>query len=190
MNNTIESLMHVSKAYVYNNLDTVNSLSDFQDNCLTKLIELVAKECILTIQLQICRNGNTPENIRSYKHIDDIAKKFNIILPINYVGVDSIVLPLPFNIGKLIHRDLVTFQETIDHPILDIGSSCSGLKEEVIYWLNQNIHSGWKFDYQNHNYCLVFNDSGDYSKFADFWLTDDKWSTIKEQIREQFVLDT
>ncbi len=52
-----------------------------------KFAELIVKECILTVQLKIVRNGHTPENIRSRQHVEDIAKKFGIELPMDYFGV-------------------------------------------------------------------------------------------------------
>lgn len=52
-----------------------------------KLAELVAKECILAIQRKIVRNGNTPENLRSFQHVEDIAEMFGIELPMEYFGV-------------------------------------------------------------------------------------------------------
>ena len=45
-----------------------------------KFAEAIARECILTIQREIVRNGNTPENLRSYQHIESLAKKFEITL--------------------------------------------------------------------------------------------------------------
>ena len=45
------------------------------------LMKEVAKDCILQIQLKIPRSGNTPENQRSWKHIDDIAARYGIVLP-------------------------------------------------------------------------------------------------------------
>ena len=44
----------------------------------------IVKECIMTIQREIVRNGNTPENLRSRKHLNDIATKFGIEFPIYY----------------------------------------------------------------------------------------------------------
>ena len=52
-----------------------------------KFAELIVRECILTVQLKIVRNGHTPENIRSRQHVEDIAKKFGIELPMDYFGV-------------------------------------------------------------------------------------------------------
>lgn len=46
------------------------------------LIQVVACECILTIQLKMPRNGvNSPENLQSKKHIEDISRKFGITMP-------------------------------------------------------------------------------------------------------------
>lgn len=59
-------------------------LVEFVDN--RKLVETVAKECILSVQREIIRNGNTPENQRSYLHVVDIAEKFGIKLPMDYYG--------------------------------------------------------------------------------------------------------
>lgn len=47
-----------------------------------KFAQLIAKDCILTIQRQIVRNGMTPENIRSYQHVEDLAARYGIELPI------------------------------------------------------------------------------------------------------------
>jgi hypothetical protein len=48
------------------------------------LIQVVAEECILTIQLKMPRNGvNSVENLQSKKHIEDIARKFGITTPID-----------------------------------------------------------------------------------------------------------
>lgn len=61
---------------------TERSLDEF------KLAEIVAKECILAIQRKVIRNGNTPENLRSYEHVEDIAKMFGIDLPMDYFGIE------------------------------------------------------------------------------------------------------
>ena len=47
-----------------------------------KFAQLIAKDCILTIQRQIVRNGMTPENIRSYQHVEGLAARYGIELPI------------------------------------------------------------------------------------------------------------
>lgn len=56
---------------------------------IEKFAELIVQECIRTVQLKIVRNGSTPENIRSRQHVEDIAKKFGIELPMNYFGVEE-----------------------------------------------------------------------------------------------------
>lgn len=46
------------------------------------LVQVVACECILTIQLKMPRNGvNSAENVQSKKHIEDISRKFGISMP-------------------------------------------------------------------------------------------------------------
>ena len=40
--------------------------------------ELIIQECIETIQMKIPREGKTPENLRSYQHVQDIRAKFGI----------------------------------------------------------------------------------------------------------------
>ena len=56
---------------------------------LEKFAELIVKECIYTIQRKIVRNGNTPENIRSRQHINDLGNKFGITFPMDYFGVEE-----------------------------------------------------------------------------------------------------
>ena len=57
---------------------------------LQEFAELIAKECIWTLVLGIARNGHgTPENLRTKQHIDDIAEKFGIELPMDYIGIDK-----------------------------------------------------------------------------------------------------
>ena len=43
-----------------------------------KITELVAKQCVYTIQMKILRDGSTPENLRSWQHVKDIAENFEI----------------------------------------------------------------------------------------------------------------
>lgn len=40
--------------------------------------QMLVRECILTIQLKIVRNGPSPENTRSWQHVKDIAEKFSL----------------------------------------------------------------------------------------------------------------
>ena len=57
---------------------------NFESKLYEKFAELIVKECIYTLQLKIVRNGCTPENLRSYQHIGDLATKFDIKLPLDY----------------------------------------------------------------------------------------------------------
>lgn len=47
-----------------------------------RFVEAIVKECIQTIQRKLTRNGSTPGDRRSMKHINDLADKFDINLPI------------------------------------------------------------------------------------------------------------
>lgn len=47
---------------------------------MQQFAELIIRECVHQIQRGIILNGDTPENIRSRKHIKDIIKKFGINL--------------------------------------------------------------------------------------------------------------
>jgi hypothetical protein len=47
-----------------------------------KFAQLIAEECIKTIQWKIPPNGYTPENYRSLMHVSQIAEKFDIKLPL------------------------------------------------------------------------------------------------------------
>lgn len=49
-----------------------------------KFAQLIVEDCIRTIQEKIPRSGPTPENTRSYDHLDDIALKYGIEFPIPY----------------------------------------------------------------------------------------------------------
>ena len=43
-----------------------------------KFAQSIIQECIYTIQMKIPRNGNTPENLRSYEHVKDIRDHFGV----------------------------------------------------------------------------------------------------------------
>lgn len=48
------------------------------------LVDLVVKDCLITIQRRMLRNGDTPENRQSRLHLNDIAYKYGIKFPIEY----------------------------------------------------------------------------------------------------------
>lgn len=54
---------------------------------VNKLTELIVKQCIYTIQIKVIRDGSTPENLRSWQHVRDIAERFEIQLPIDDYGI-------------------------------------------------------------------------------------------------------
>ena len=53
--------------------------TEFYEHELTKFAELIVKECIVTIQMGITRDGHQTEKyIRSMAHIKDIKQHFGI----------------------------------------------------------------------------------------------------------------
>lgn len=76
----------IEKANWRGTLPSDNEESDYalEDDYNEELVKLTVKECIFIIQKQIVRNGNTPENERSRKHLDSIAERFGITFPIDY----------------------------------------------------------------------------------------------------------
>jgi len=60
----------------------VEQFATHMERHTTQLVESIIQECILTIQNGIQRGVSSPENIRSWNHIADIADKFNITLPL------------------------------------------------------------------------------------------------------------
>ena len=53
---------------------------------------LVASDCIATIQLHMPRNGvNSPENVISKRHINNIADAYGISLPLDKTMYDRII---------------------------------------------------------------------------------------------------
>ena len=46
--------------------------------------QAIAKDCIYALQLDIPRNGNTPENKRSRMHIQKLGKRYGITFPMDY----------------------------------------------------------------------------------------------------------
>ena len=61
----------------WNSTDQFNAFLD-------RFAESIVVDCIYTVQLKIVRNGDTPENLRSREHVNDLAKKFDITLPTSY----------------------------------------------------------------------------------------------------------
>ncbi len=74
MNERIRELAEQAGA-VYSN-DHAASLLDDE---IEKFAELIVKECILTIQMGITRDGhNTEKYLRSMKHLKDIKEHFGV----------------------------------------------------------------------------------------------------------------
>ena len=78
MNKLIQELINLSTERVELNIcgdDTIDTEMVFNKE---KFAELIVRVCIYQIQRGIVRNGITPENKRSEKHISDIAHLFDM----------------------------------------------------------------------------------------------------------------
>lgn len=81
-----------------------------------------------------------------------------------------IAIRLPFSMGDIIRSPMNPFIEhVIDHPILEIGSSCSVLRSEVVDWLVENSGS-YEFKIEDGEHCLIFSSEADATAFKLRWL--------------------
>ncbi len=81
-----------------------------------------------------------------------------------------IVVPLSFELGKIVGVEPMTQTNVWDHPVLYIGSSYSGLLEEVREWLEANTTAPWKFGFNSRTYELRFESEQDAIAFKLRWL--------------------
>jgi len=79
-------------------------------------------------------------------------------------------ISLEFEIGNAIRTCPVTLIPFIEHPVLDISNSYSGLKSEVREWLDIYLDHKWKFYYDGINYALWFATEADMVLFKMRWL--------------------
>lgn len=80
-----------------------------------------------------------------------------------------IKMELPFSMGRVTSYNSFTCEETIEHPVLEIGSTFSFLKVEIRQWL-MNTGKESKFEYDGNNYCLWFETEQDKIVFILRWL--------------------
>jgi hypothetical protein len=80
-----------------------------------------------------------------------------------------IKMPLSLSMGKVVSYNPSTCEETIDHPILNVGSSFSFLKAEVRQWMSNRGHK-YKFEFDGNEYCLWFETDQDLLLFTLRWL--------------------
>ena len=81
-----------------------------------------------------------------------------------------IKVPLPFKMGTVVSYDPITFTNAIDHPILNIGSSYSCIKPEILAWLVNNFKEDWIFTFDGTDYCLCFPNEKDATLFTLRWI--------------------
>ena len=77
MNDRIYNLSLLADQYAHSICDG-NEHADWYQTRDQKFAELIVRECILTIQLKMPRDGSTPENIRSREHVQDIKQHFGV----------------------------------------------------------------------------------------------------------------
>ena len=85
----------------------------------------------------------------------------------------DVFLELPLSMGKLVKFNPATFETTYYHPVLEISSSFSCLKQEVTVWLDENIgkvERDWDFSFREGEYCLAFKTEEDLTLFLLRWL--------------------
>ena len=81
-----------------------------------------------------------------------------------------IKLPIPFSMGTYGEPDPMTFEYEIDHPILNIGSSYSSLKDEVAEWLDATFGERWKCVLsQRAEFTMIFESEEDMTLFLLRW---------------------
>ena len=65
-------------------------------------------------------------------------------------------IQLPFSMGKVTYPDPNTFEPVFDHPILDIGSSYSSVKSEVLEWLSKHCDDQFDVGFTAGGYYIDF----------------------------------
>ena len=80
-----------------------------------------------------------------------------------------IKLPIPFSMGTYGEPDPMTFEYEIDHPILNIGSSYSSLKDEVAEWLDAKFDKSWSCEWGHDGAELIFESEEDMTLFLLRW---------------------
>ena len=79
MNENLERLLPNPFATDYTGKIADERMVDlYTEKELEKFAELIIEECIRQIQNDIVRSGNTPENNRSYQHMEVIKQHFGI----------------------------------------------------------------------------------------------------------------
>lgn len=77
---------------------------------------------------------------------------------------------LPFSMGTYGRMDPDTYERPIDHPILDIGSSYSWVKEPIMDWLVETYDDNFKIGFDGIDYYIDFLSEADLTWFKLKWL--------------------
>ena len=79
-----------------------------------------------------------------------------------------IAVPLSFNLGTVVWEH--NGEQVTEHPVLDIGSTYSALKDDVNLWLRRNCQGSYKFGHNQRTYELRFDLQEDATLFVLRWL--------------------
>ena len=78
-------------------------------------------------------------------------------------------LLLPFSMGSQVYAHPDTYEPTIDHPILDIGSSYSGVKTPILEWLQEKYGDTASTGFNGDEYYIDFPTEADITLFMLRW---------------------
>lgn len=79
-------------------------------------------------------------------------------------------MTLPFSMGTYGLMDPVTYEQPIDHPILNIGSSYCLVKFHIIEWLDDTYGDQVKTGFNGTDYYIDFPSEEDITFFKLKWL--------------------
>lgn len=82
----------------------------------------------------------------------------------------TVRMSLPFNMGTSGAVDPYTFEQKVDHPILDIGSSQASIKQPVQEWLVNNFNNECRWGFDGKEYFIDFPSESDMVWFTLKWI--------------------
>lgn len=79
-------------------------------------------------------------------------------------------LSLPFSMGTYGSVDPDTYEHSINHPVLDIGSSQSWVKTHIQVWLVNHYGHDFTIGFDGNDYYIDFPTEADIAWFKLRWL--------------------
>jgi hypothetical protein len=83
----------------------------------------------------------------------------------------SVRLLLPYSMGSEVYVNPMTFEPAIDHPILDIGSSYSSVKQPIMQWCAELWGNRVSMGFNGDDYYIDFPTESDLNWFKLRWLS-------------------